>query len=446
VGVKRRVKKPSSIAGRGLLVLAVGALVGGVLVTAAPAGAVPSVLYVDRNNPGCADTGPGTPTQPLCSIKAAGARAIAGTTVIVSTGTYIDQVTVSHSGTPAEPIVFMPAAGASVTISGPTYGFRLSSKAWVTIKGFNITGTTSHGIYVSDSANITLDGNHVTLAGQPISGLVARGISLKTTTSSLVVANVTDHNTDAGIFLGTGCSGVVLTTNLSFSNARQYTRAAAGIDVRSDGNTLEGNISHSNEDSGINVWDGADNTLAHNNLTMNNGDHGIDVKGSNGVRVLANTVYNNVDSGIEVVSSTGALLANDISVDNGINSPRTSGNIRVDAASTATISLDFDLVHLRTTGVMIDWAGTRYSSLAAFHAATGREPRGIEADPRFRLPGAGDLHLLAASPAIDSADSGASGQPVTDADGNGRVDDPATPDTGVGPRTFDDRGAYEFQP
>jgi hypothetical protein len=52
VGVKRRVNKPSSIAGRGLLVLAVGALVGGVLVTAAPAGAVPSVLYVDRNNPG----------------------------------------------------------------------------------------------------------------------------------------------------------------------------------------------------------------------------------------------------------------------------------------------------------------------------------------------------------------------------------------------------------
>jgi hypothetical protein len=95
---------------------------------------------------------------------------------------------------------------------------------------------------------------------------------------------------------------------------------------------------------------------------------------------------------------------------------------------------------------MIDWAGAKYSSLAAFQAATGREPRGIQADPRFQLPGAANFHLLAGSPAIDSADSGASGQPTTDADGNGRVDDPATPNTGVGPRTFDDRGAYEFQP
>jgi parallel beta-helix repeat protein len=431
---------------RGRVVLAVAAFVGGVLVMAAPAHAVPSTLYVDRNNPGCSNVGPGTVTQPLCTIAAAGTRAIAGTTVIVSTGTYPDQVTVKNSGSSAEPIVFMPAAGANVTISGPVYGFRLSAKSWVTIKGFNITGTTSHGIYVSDSANITLDGNHVTFAGRPTSELKARGISLKTTTSSLVVANVIDHNTDAGIYLGTGCSGVVVRSNESFSNARQYTRAAAGIDIRSGGNTVAGNNSHSNEDSGINVWDGAANTLAYNNVTWNNGDHGIDVKGSNGVRVIANTVYSNVDSGIEIVSSTGALLGNNVSVDNGINSPRTSGNIRVDATSTQTISLNSDLVYLRTSGVMIDWAGAKYSSLAAFQAATGREPRGIQADPRFQLPGAADFHLLAGSPAIDSADSGASGQPTTDADGNGRVDDPATPNTGVGPRTFDDRGAYEFQP
>ena len=75
---------------------------------------------------------------------------------------------------------------------------------------------------------------------------------------------------------------------------------------------------------------------------------------------------------------------------------------------------------------MIDWNGTRYSSLAAFRTATGQESRGIEADPRFRSSGTADFHLLAGSRAIDSANSGASGQPGTDFDGNGRVDDPAT--------------------
>ena len=57
----------------------------------------------------------------------------------------------------------------------------------------------------------------------------------------------------------------------------------------------------------------------------------------------------------------------------------------------------------------------------------------------------GDYHLNSGSPAIDSAYSDAPSQPLYDIEGNGRVNDPATPDTGAGVRTFDDRGAYEFQ-
>src|SRR5207249_1597921 len=76
----------------------------------------------------------------------------------------------------------------------------------------------------------------------------------------------------------------------------------------------------------------------------------------------------------------------------------------------------------------------------------GQEAHGIQADPKWASPTGGDFHLLAGSPAIDSADSGVTGQPSTDVEGHPRVDDPATPDSGAGPRTYDDRGAYEFQP
>src|SRR5207247_2707961 len=62
----------------------------------------------------------------------------------------------------------------------------------------------------------------------------------------------------------------------------------------------------------------------------------------------------------------------------------------------------------------------------------------------FANAAGGDLHLTAGSPATDSANSGASGQPSTDAEESPRLDDPATPNSGVGPRAFDDRGAYEF--
>ena len=70
----------------------------------------------------------------------------------------------------------------------------------------------------------------------------------------------------------------------------------------------------------------------------------------------------------------------------------------------------------------------------------------MQADPRWTNPSQADFTLQAGSPAIDSADSGAPGQPDVDAASHPRVDDPATVDTGVGVRSYDDRGAYEYQP
>src|SRR5205814_463044 len=52
--------------------------------------------------------------------------------------------------------------------------------------------------------------------------------------------------------------------------------------------------------------------------------------------------------------------------------------------------------------------------------------------------------FLVNPPAIDSADSGASGAQATDVTGAARTDDPTVANTGIGPRAYDDRGAYEF--
>ena len=139
-------------------------------------------------------------------------------------------------------------------------------------------------------------------------------------------------------------------------------------------------------------------------------------------------------------------LANNISVDNGIPKVRTQGNIRVDSSSASTTTVDYDLLYLSTAGPLIDWDGELYDSLAEFVAATGQEQHGLEADPKFKNAATGKFQLKAGSPAIDSANSGAPGQPNADAQGKARKDDPATTNTGAGPRLFDDRGAFEFQP
>ena len=167
--------------------------------------------------------------------------------------------------------------------------------------------------------------------------------------------------------------------------------------------------------------------------------------GSSRTRILANTIYDNVTAGINVEGgSTDATVANNISVENGLDSPRTHSNIRVDAASVPGTSLDYDLVYLDGGEHLLIWKSVGYRSLAAFRAATGQERHGLEADPKWRNRAAGNFHLATRSPAIDSASSRVRSQPGIDINGTRRTDDPATLNTGVGPRQYDDRGAFEF--
>ncbi len=408
---------------------------------------VDSTLYVDGSNPNCSNSGPGSATQPFCTIGKAASTAVAGQTVIVKAGVYSENVTVANSGTSTAPITFTRAPNENVTVSGASHGFTISNRSWITVQGFTVTGTTGDGFYVTNnSSHITLTGNHVSFAGQPSSGQNAKGIRLQNVTNSLVSDNVVDHNTDFGIYLDQTTGTTILRNETSY-NARVFQRAAAGIDVHtSNNNTFDGNVSHHNEDSGIEFRTGSSNNLVVNNVTYLNGDHGIDLSDTPGQRVVSNSVYKNVTAGINVEgTSTGVTLANNISVDNGINSPRSHSNIRVETTAMPGLSLDYDQVFLHTPDTMIIWGSQSYSSLAAFVAATGREPHGIEEDPQFESPDAGDLHLTAGSAAIDSANSSVSDESDIDADGNPRVDDPSVPNTGFGPRDYDDRGAYEFQ-
>jgi parallel beta-helix repeat protein len=429
--------------------LAIGTLLAvATCLQAASASAADSTLYVDKGNPACSDTGSGTASQPFCTIGAAAAHVSQGQTVEVASGTYPESVTVPSAGSATAPITFTAAPGASVTLSGQANGFVISGKSWITINGFAVTGTSSYGISVSNSSHVTLSGNHVTYAGQPLSGQTRAGINFSNVSDSLIAGNTADHNSYAGIQLTGGSTGNVVRENETFANARQYERAAPGIRLYgAPGNVVAGNVSHHNEDSGIEAYAGSNNTLIYNNVTYLNGDHGIDNLTCTGQHIVANSVYKNVTAGINVEgTSTGATLANNISLDNGIKSPRTHSNIRIERGSTAGTTLDYDLVFLTTPDTMLIWDSTSYSSLAAFQAASGQEAHGIQADPGWESPATGDFHLTAGSPAIDSANSGASGQPSADVEGNPRIDDPSTANTGAGPRAYDDRGAYELQP
>lgn len=67
----------------------------------------------------------------------------------------------------------------------------------------------------------------------------------------------------------------------------------------------------------------------------------------------------------------------------------------------------------------------------------------IDADPLFVDPDDDDFRLQPDSPCIDAADGTVA--PDVDLDGNSRIDDPDSANTGLGP-PWVDMGAYEFQP
>jgi PKD repeat protein len=181
--------------------------------------------------------------------------------------------------------------------------------------------------------------------------------------------------------------------------------------------------------------------LVTSNVSYHNGDHGIDDYQAPGQRIISNSVYRNVAAGINLEGgATGGLVANNISVDNGINSPRTVSNIRVDGVSQTGTVVNDNLVYLHVPGTEYVWGTTNYATLATFASFSGQEPNGLQADPRWANADASNFGLTAGSPAIDSADDRVSGEPATDAAGNARYDTPSAPN---GVSGYSDRGAYE---
>ena len=160
-----------------------------------------TTLYVDGSNSGCSNSGQGTQIQPFCTIGAAAAQVVAGQTVQVATGTYLEKVTISKSGTQGAPIVFTAAPGAAVTVTGQANGFAISGRSWITINGFTVTNTPDYGINVSSSSFVRISNNHVSRAGFQASGMTRGGIRLNNSTDSLIVGNTADHNSYAGIMV-----------------------------------------------------------------------------------------------------------------------------------------------------------------------------------------------------------------------------------------------------
>jgi PKD repeat protein len=366
-----------------------------------------TTLYVD-NAQGypCSESGPGTITDPYCTVQAAVNAASAGQTVLVEAGTYNENVTITHGGTAGSPLVIESAQpqqanvgydkGSIVVSAATAPAFTVSGTSYVTVEGFSTDAMSGAAVAVDGSSNVTIDGTHTQQSTVGQASLPV--IELNGTTSDVTVSrnSLSENGYPALVQVDPGATGDVVTTNY-----------------------LTG------YDPGV-VVNGATDTDVTSNTIQYICNQGIAVTGA----ATGSSIENNI---VDTVSSNAQDL-------NCAKTTATVAGISVDSTATTGTKLDYNIVDPEyVPGNAYDWAGNTYQQASDLDTATGQGAHDINAQAQV-APGP-----IATSPAIDSADASAPGELSTDLVGNARVDDPKVADTGAGTPTYYDRGAYELE-
>ena len=380
--------------------------VGSLTPTMAHAAATGSIYVNNASGANCSDSGSGTEAAPFCTIQAAVNLAAAGDTVLVEPGHYNGAVSISESGTSAEPITIQ-AAGTSwaqrraqpadVTAATGQPAFTFSGASYVNLEGFQAEATGGTVALIENSSHVTVD----SLNGQGGSGGLPVG------GPTIEVAGTASYVTVSRNYLSPGY-----------------------------------------DTSGIQVESGSSNDIITTNYVGNFGS-GIVVNGAPSTAITSNTVYGVCTQGIALTgASTGSTIENNIVDSVETNSISTScpsttataAGIEVDSAATSGTKLDYNIDYPDFAPVTTYlWAGAAYQDAASLDAATGQGAHDLNVDPQE-----GETGLLPTSAAIDSADSSAPGELSTDVYGAVRVDDPNVSNTGAGSATYYDRGANEY--
>jgi hypothetical protein len=362
-----------------------------------------SYLYVDNVQVDaaylCSDSGPGSESDPFCTIAAAASAVKPGQTVVIEPGSYTG-TTISVSGTAQAPITFDAIGGVTVYAASNEPALTISGAHNVVLDGFSASRN-QRGFYVTGgSSNVTINGG---FADDP-SALTA-AVEVDGTTSDVTVSRMSIEGR-MPVVVDPGASGVVITGN--------------------------------------SIQPGLRNT------------YGVLVNGAPGTDVTGNTIHASCSGGISVEgASTGVNVENNIVqpvavTGSGITCVGTG--ISVSADSEAGSVVDYNLIDPSAGGPLYSWGGTSYTSLAAFQTASQQGAHDIVANPDLGkqayepellpVPYVFWFPLEAGSPAIDSANSNAPGALPTDQFGDPRTDDPSVPNSGVG---YYDRGAMELE-
>lgn len=352
------------------------------------------------------------------SIQAAINAAATGDTVLVSPGTYVEHIdflgktiTVESSDGPATTIIDGNQAATVVTINADPDQVPV-------LRGFTVRNALGdHGI-ATQGGPALIEGNRVT--GNLIcTGAIQAAFSAATIRGNIVSGNRPNCSGGGGGGISVGGAGTATVVDNEITD-NQSGGSGGGIDLFAAGApTIANNVISNNSAASFGSGGGisivnASNALITNNIIVGNtssqggGIYWLVPSGEQGPNVVNNTIADNIG---------GAVWADGFDI-----AARLDNNILASAGEPATVHCgDFNDPNPPVIGhndVVNSGPGPRYDGICTDQTGLNGN---ISADPRFVGPAAGNYHIAAGSPAIDSGQN--AGAPVTDIDGDPRPQD-----------------------
>jgi parallel beta-helix repeat protein len=332
------------------------AVATGALTTAA----VAATFYVDGGSGSCSDAGPGSSSNPYCTITAAlTAHHAAGTTIAVRPGIYREQVGVPGSGAAGSPIVLQALPGpGSVIVSGSNNlagagnwtavqgnVWLASSVDWSPVQVFSdgarlATATGDPTLIPTNSFEfVSGTGLYVNLGGgNPGThvlevGKRAFGFSLSSRSYVTIDGFTVTRCEDRGIRVGASSHIEVTRDTVSYSGHTGI-QLITGSSIH-----LDQCRSSNNADHGIGLITGTTASLIercesdHNVFPTMRSANGIYLFGSTGNTVRMNRVHDNQDTGIDLQpGANDNVLSQNVSYangDHGYDHLHATGNVHV---------------------------------------------------------------------------------------------------------------------
>jgi hypothetical protein len=386
--------------------LAVSALLG--LFGAAKAAAA-SVLRVPQDYP---------------TIQAAIDAAVAGDTVSVSAGTYLERIDFH-----AKAITVQSVSGAGSTIidgggAGVVVTINANTGETPVLRGFTVRNGGSSGF--PDGA-IDTSGGPALIESNTITGnhFCDNGAVEASFSAATIRNNVISQNSQQGCSGGVGGAGVtvrgagtVQVLNNTITGNVDNSADGGGIALFAAGTpTINGNVISNNVSGaaggGISLVNQSDASITNNVIYGNQASQGGGIywlvpSGARGPFVFNNTIAGNqANNGLAVYADgfdQQASLTNNILVGNGTAAVVECGSLN-----------DPYPPIIRFNDVRNEGTGARYTGLCTDQTGVNGN---ISADPLFVGAAAGNYHIQQGSPAVDAGTN--AGAPATDIDGDPR--------------------------